>query len=221
MERPPERDATPTISLAKPCHVVTPLPAKWYVPHFARPASLAAITASSARAMSIVAIDAINPGCAQDRVLRMRRAHTPLAFLLAMAVCPERCHRIVLGVGVAFRAVEDVIGRDMQERDIQFRSGLREMPRCERIDCVGSLGFALRLVDGGIGGTIDDRARRRFAHIGERGLFSRDVEIIPAGGDRRHRSLARLPHELLPKLAPGADDENRSAHATTPSRSPR
>ena len=46
-----------------------------------------------------------------------------------------------------------------------------------------------------------------------------EAEIVPLAAeiDRDHR----FPAELLPKLAPGADDENRSAHATTPSRSPR
>src|SRR3954449_801994 len=109
----------------------------------------------------------------------------------------------------------------MQERDIQFRGRLPEMLRSDAVDRVGSFCVALRPIDGCVGGTIDDRARRCFANIGEHRLFLRYVKIIATGRDHTHSSFAHLPHELLPKLALGADDENWSAHATTPSRSPR
>ena len=54
-------------------------------------------------------------------MLAQRRAHGALAGLLARAVNPERIDRIVLPIGAALGAVEDIIGRDMDQRNAGIR----------------------------------------------------------------------------------------------------
>jgi len=86
-------------------------------------------------------------------------AHGALAGLFAPRISALRIDRMVLPVRLARRAVEDVVGRDVDQRQM-LRSG-----RCG--DDSGAVavhperlhGVALGLVHGGVGRGVDDRGR--------------------------------------------------------------
>src|SRR5258708_22476034 len=78
---------------------------------------------------------------------------------LAGAVSGERADRIVLGVGAGLRAVEDVIGREVDERSADLAAGTGERGRAVTIDRESRVTLRFRLIDRGIGAGVDDDAR--------------------------------------------------------------
>src|SRR5260370_596186 len=64
----------------------------------------------------IAAVRAVDPGGAQDYVVGKSAAHGLIAGLLALTVNPEGLHRIILAIGALLGSVEDVIGREVDQR---------------------------------------------------------------------------------------------------------
>ena len=85
-----------------------------------------------------------------------------LTFTLELrpAIDAERPHGIRLCVGASLAPVEHVVGRDVNERHGQRRSSSRDRsgPFCIDRESRGLLGFGL--VDGRVGGCVDDHVRR-------------------------------------------------------------
>ena len=185
---PRQRDASSKIASAKPCQVTAPAPAKWYVPQAALPFADAlrdlrdragdvrragrgadlvgddpqhrALSGEAQHRLDeIVPVRAVDPGGAQDNVLAQRLAHGALAGLLARAVNPQRIDRIVLSVGAALGAVEDIIGRDMDQRNAGFAARRRDIGRSDAIGGPSGIGLALGAVHRRIGGGVDDDVR--------------------------------------------------------------
>ena len=131
---------------------------------------------------------------------------------LAGAVGRERVDRVVLGVGGRLRAVEDIVGRKMDERRADLAAGVGERGRSVAIDGEGDLALCFGLIDRGIGAGVDDDARPhrddRRLHVGgmaEIELFA--IEEI--GGKTRGPDSAT---QLMPDLTDPADDEDFAAH---------
>ncbi len=89
------------------------------------------------------------------------------ASQLAGAIDRQRGDRILFGISAVLLAVEDEIGRDMDHRQPVPRRRQRHMPRAAAIDRIGHLRLALGLVDGGIGGGVDDDA---VGHLFQSGI---------------------------------------------------
>ncbi len=148
-----------------------------------------------------------HPGRPQDGMPPARVAHQSLAGELGGPVDPERPGRIVLPPRPARRAVEDVVGGDMQEgqaperRRPGHRAGRRGIHRLRDL----RLGF--RLVHRGIGGRIDDGIR---IGPGDQpgAIVGREKIGVPAAErGHLHPVARRAPDELAPDLARGAEDE--------------
>ena len=162
------------------------------------------------RLQEIGAVNAVDPGGAQDRVSRVGGAHRGLAVGLGATVDAERCDRIVLGVGAAPAAVEDVIGREMEDGHAGCRRvasastrGPATLPRC------GGVRLALGPVDGGKTGAIDHQARPPRGDHGGRGAGIGDVDLGARHAECRHAASGGERHQLPPDLPGGAEDEDR------------
>jgi hypothetical protein len=113
---------------------------------------------------------------------RRSGTHRDLAGQLAAAVGAERGDRIVLPVGRLLAAVEDVVGREVDEGQVARGAGPRNRGRTLLVGGEGRRGLALCLVDGGVGGRVDDQVGLRLCHCrGERG---RVAEVGFAPSDR-------------------------------------
>lgn len=66
---------------------------------------------------------AIDPGGAQDDVTRQRRADGTLTGLLAAAVDIDGADRVFFAIRFALSPVEDVIGRQVNQRGRRFSAG--------------------------------------------------------------------------------------------------
>ena len=84
-----------------------------------------------------------------------RRADGALARLLAGAIDRGGIDGILLDIGAALAAVEDIVGRDMDQGRADGLAGFGQGRRPVAIDGEGELGLALGLVDGGVGGGVD------------------------------------------------------------------
>ena len=78
-----------------------------------------------------------------------------LARLLAGAIDRGGIDGILLDIGAALAAVEDIVGRDMDQGRADGLAGFGQGRRPVAIDGEGELGLALGLVDGGVGGGVD------------------------------------------------------------------
>ena len=115
---------------------------------------------------------AIDPGRAQDQVLAVGRADGALAGFLAPRIGALRIDLVLLVVGNAGRAIEHIVGGDMDERHVRLGSLLGEDCRAVAVHLKGAIRLALGLVDGGIGRGIDDDGRRVPGDDGSDGVRS-------------------------------------------------
>ena len=170
-----------------------------------------------------------HPGGAQDRVGPAGGAHALFSRELGAAIGVLRGNRVCFDPRVRAAAREDVIGRDMHQRDAACRAGLRHGRRRVPVDG-RSLGLVLLgAVDGGPGGGVDHRAGVMRLYRGGTGRGIRQVGGVAAQAGHR----LRLPCQFRGHLAGSAEDENvhgargpsvlyraACAYAVTPSRSP-
>ena len=80
-----------------------------------------------------------------------------LTLGLAEAIGAERGNGIVLAIWYPLGAVEDIVGRNVDERHVGRRGGRGEKRRSIAIDAKRLLGFGFSLVDGGVSCRVDDR----------------------------------------------------------------
>ena len=90
-----------------------------------------------------------------------------MAGFLACAIDTNRTDGVCLDIRTIFLAVEDIIGRHMDQREAARSRGLCQAHRTHRVDFKGLDRFAFGAVDGCVGGTID---HRHIAPIVERPL---------------------------------------------------
>ena len=138
------------------------------------------------RANEIRAERAIDPGGAQNDVVFAALGDEPFADELGAAVSPDRAGRIILPIGPSERAVEHVVGREMQKRNAEPRGGLRHMTRPFAVDPNGDGLLRFRLVDCRIGCGVDHNVRARVFESGEHGAAVLEVERGPAERNNRN-----------------------------------
>ena len=87
----------------------------------------------------------------------------------------------------------------MHEDGIEALRFLCEDSRRDRVDRLRELGLALRAIDGGVGGGVDDRLRRNRAHGLAQAVGLREVEAAPVETDHfteRRERAGELPADL-------------------------
>ena len=80
------------------------------------------------------------------------------------AIDADRRDRIVLAIRAGFLAVEHIIGGQVNQRTPGLGAAFGNDRGAIAIDREGCLGFALRLIDRGIGGGINDQIGRDLAN---------------------------------------------------------
>ena len=83
----------------------------------------------------------------------MRYQHRALTGQFGAPIDPQRGHRIVFDIGGGLAAIEDIVGRNVDQRQTKALRRRRHSPGPGSIDGMGKLRLAFRLVDGGIGGS--------------------------------------------------------------------
>lgn len=149
-----------------------------------------------------------DPGAAHDVVARAA-GHGDVAGGLGLAVDGQRAEGLLLGMDLG-RAVEDVVGGDVHERDAVPGAGSGEQGRAGGVRLPGggaALG-GLRFIHGRVGAAVDDgaverpvvlRIGRRVGHV--EGVDVAEVEVLGDAallGERAHR---------MAQLAVAAGDE--------------
>ena len=120
-----------------------------------------------------------------------------LARLLAGAIDRGGIDGILLDIGAALAAVEDIVGRDMDQGRPDGLAGLGQRRRPIAIDGEGELGLALGLVDGGIGGGVD----HQIGLLGDRPLRG-PPRAVPDRSGRARARRRRCRRASLPRSAP-------------------
>jgi hypothetical protein len=109
----------------------------------------------------VLPVGTVDPRRSEDQRLGRGGQHRLLARALGPAVGALRVRRIVFRVGGGFRAVEDIVRRDVQERCPSLRGDPGKPRRAVPIDGTGAHPVALRRIDRCVGGRIDDRIGRK------------------------------------------------------------
>jgi hypothetical protein len=149
----------------------------------------------------VAPVRAHHPGGAQDGVTPVGGPNGLLAAFLAGAVDAKGSNRIILAVGPVRRAVEHIVGRDMDQRDVAPRRLGRKDCRCQCVQPPGRRHIRFGLVHGCIGGRVDHRGvglcvqhRRHCCLVG-------DVAFGPGRCVDRYTSRPGMPHQLGSDLA--------------------
>ena len=117
------------------------------------------------RVDEVAAAGAEQPRRAHDRVRGVGRATRALARELRRAVDAERADGVGLEPRLALGAVEDVVGRDVDDQRADLAAAAGDVARARAVDRLGGRAVGLRAVDVGVGRAVDDgvRARRERA----------------------------------------------------------
>jgi len=165
----------------------------------------------------VLPMRAVEPGRAQDRVAASGGGDGLLALELGLSVHRRGARGVRFEPG-AWRlapTVEDVVRGDVHEIGAGFAARFGEDARALRVDGAAERGVGFRLVDGGVGGAVDDGVGvevRQMGSDGGRGgdVDPRDVEREDlVRGERRDAVVAKL------AVAPGDQD---SRHGDVPQR---
>jgi hypothetical protein len=119
---------------------------------------LTGVDLATDRLDEVDAAAAAEPGAANDEV-PPGGARRLLAAQLAAAVRADRVDPVLLAVGASARAVEDVVGGDLEQERVDPVARLGEVGDRGAVDPGGELLLGLAAVDRGEGGTVDDRRR--------------------------------------------------------------
>ena len=143
------------------------------------------------------------------------RGDLPFAFELRAAIGAGRAGFVVFAIGTIERPVEDIVGREMQQRHLQFGGGFGDEARARAIDAHRDVGLALGLVDLRIGGGVDDgvaahAAQRRENHVARGEIEARTAEREHFDASRR--ALDERADDLAGE--PGDGDALHLAHFT-------
>src|SRR5208282_5343669 len=120
---------------------------------------------------------------------------------LARPVDAERSNRIALHVGPLLAAVEDIIGRDVKERNGRLGAGRGEIGRAVAVDREGGLALAFRLVDLRVSRGIDDKGWCGIRNGLPHAVTIADVELAVREADDGLARRIPAQHELTPELA--------------------
>ncbi len=152
-----------------------------------------------------VAVRAEEPGGAHDDAVGAALGDQPFTEQFGAPVGASRPGRIVLAVGAIERAVEHVIGGQVQQRRADSVGGFRHVAGPLAVDGDGEALLRLGLVDGGVGSGVDHHVRPRGLEASEnsRAILKQeyaaakqdDLELAPRLLDQRGRHLTHRPSD--------------------------
>ena len=133
---------------------------------------------------------------------------------LGFTVDAKRRKAIGFDIGPSFGSVEDIIGRDMDDRYAGRRRDASDDPRPFCIDRRGHRRFALRFIDRCIGGRIEDEMWRHGRHRARDGGSVGVVGFATGDPDRFYSSISGGLQDFAAELPDGAENQNWPSHAT-------
>ena len=104
----------------------------------------------------VVAVAAVEPGGADDPGTRVCRKGFGFAVAFGASVDAGRVGRVVLAVGAAAVAVEDVVGGNVEEFGADVGGQACDVRRTCNVKFGAEFGVVFGFVDGGVGGAVDD-----------------------------------------------------------------
>ncbi len=124
----------------------------------------------------------VQPSRPQDDVLAARTCDSALARELRRAVLVQRRRFLVFEIRRSLTSIEDVVGRKVNERDVEPVRFLRERPRGVGVHGIRHSDLCLRGIDGGVRCRVDEHTwLHRANHMPDAGRM-REVEVRPRGG---------------------------------------
>ena len=123
-------------------------------------------------AHEVLAVGRINPGRPKHEVVGRSAGDPPFALQLGAPVGGDRSGGVGFEVGCALGPVEDVIGRQVQDRRTQFPRDRRQDAGTFGVEAKRGVRFALGLVDGRVG-------RSRYDGVGVDGPQRRGDRLGP------------------------------------------
>ena len=166
----------------------------------------------------ILAMGAVEPGGAQDQVARRRLPNRRFPGRLALSVDADRRDRIVFAVSTRLGTVENIVGRNVNDRNAGLVRRFAEHLRSGGIGLPGGLRLAFGQINLGIGGRIDDQGGLQSRHDIADGRPVNDVNFVDVEADDLDLPRRRLRGEFPSQLAVSAKYKD---HDARPSRSPR
>lgn len=124
------------------------------------PHNLLRLTQPQHRSDEIAAIGAVKPRTSDHGREGVRCQYRSFTGQLRRAVGVQGCGNVTFIVCIWLRAVEHIVGRMMNERDIHLPCDIRQYRRTITVDAERLRRLRLGLVDRRISGRVDDRGRR-------------------------------------------------------------
>ncbi len=136
----------------------------------------------------VAAARGVDPAGAQDQVPAAALADLPLAIELGAPVDRQRAGGRVFGARLVAAAVEDVVGAVVHQPGAGRRGAAREHAGRVGVDRLGEVGLRFRLVDGRVGGGVDDQVGTDGLHRGRERGGLREVgrEVAALEVERQH-----------------------------------
>ena len=141
----------------------------------------------------VLAGGGIDPGGAQDDRLGAGCEDGLLAGQFAGAVDALRRDRVGLDIGFGLGAVEHVVGRDMDQRDVGRGAQPRQDGWAVAVGAVGGIGIGLGGIHRGIGGGVDHQAWSDGAESRLDRLRVVEIEVRPADATSGRRRAGKWP----------------------------
>ncbi len=131
----------------------------------------------------IPSVRGIDPRRAKYHVGGARIANRLFAGKFGSAVCVNWIWRICLDIGSLLRAVEDIVGREVNEYGTDLFRFHSKQSRCFGVDCerIGLVGF--RCVNRSIGGRVDNQLGLCIPHDLANFFRLAQVQILPVRRD--------------------------------------
>jgi len=162
----------------------------------------------------VLATGAVEPSRARDRPAATDGRDLELAGELRAPVGGARGGLVGLDVRLAPVAREDVVGRDVDEHRRHGLARPRDVARGLAVDARGQRLGALRRVDVGVGGAVDDRVGLLRGQPAAHRIVVEQVEIVDVRAHGVVAELARLGDDAVAEHAGGSRDEQ--AHQRIP-----
>jgi len=123
----------------------------------------------------VVAKRGVEPRRADDHRTLAEFLDVQLAYQLRLAIDAVGTGVLVLGIGCVVGAVEDVVRGDLYHPPATLAHGMRQVGGSLGIEALTERFVVLGLIDGGIGGTVDDSVDVVLRDEGLYGLLVGDV----------------------------------------------
>jgi hypothetical protein len=132
----------------------------------------------------------IKPGGANDIRAPPNGAYEAFSCQLRAAIDIDRVWSVSLGIRLPLLAIEDIIGADIDQRNVEGLTGFDHVFGPQGIHAIGHLGVEFAAIHVGIGCGVDDAVwsveseGREGLDAGEINVFSLDLDhLVVAGQD--------------------------------------